>query len=177
MTSKWARLRLKPHVDCLLNPLFRRRSKKTSKLRVTGFCEGEFTADRKMFPFDDVIMRMGHPYPSLNAYLSSYLSSYWSVIAKYHWLIIFIEWNNSSGNTPSWNDKLIKRTNTLDICGATYFRTLGEMSSHPALLLFKHLIIVSNSWASVGKRYNAWSSLSMKSDALQSCGGIVLVQH
>ena len=28
-----------PH-DCLLNRLFRRRSKKTSKFRVTGFCEG-----------------------------------------------------------------------------------------------------------------------------------------
>ena len=40
-----------PH-DCLLNRLFRRRSKKTSKLRVTGFCEGnspvagEFPAQR-----------------------------------------------------------------------------------------------------------------------------------
>ena len=36
--------------DCLLNHLFRRRSKKTSKLRVTGFlCReftGEFTGDR-----------------------------------------------------------------------------------------------------------------------------------
>ena len=29
----------KPH-DCLLNRLFRRRSKKTSKLRVTGLCAG-----------------------------------------------------------------------------------------------------------------------------------------
>ena len=28
------------HLDCLLNCLFRRRSKKTSKLRVTGLCEG-----------------------------------------------------------------------------------------------------------------------------------------
>ena len=28
-----------PH-DCLLNPLYRRRSKKTSKLRVTGLCVG-----------------------------------------------------------------------------------------------------------------------------------------
>ena len=27
-------------IDCLLNRLFRRRSKKTSKLRVTGVCEG-----------------------------------------------------------------------------------------------------------------------------------------
>ena len=52
--------------DCLLNRLFRRRSKKTSKLRVIGLCAenspgtGEFPAQRpvtrKMFPFDDVIM-------------------------------------------------------------------------------------------------------------------------
>ena len=40
-----------PH-DCLLNRLFRRRSKKTSKLRVTGYCggnspvTGEFPAQR-----------------------------------------------------------------------------------------------------------------------------------
>ena len=55
-----------PH-GCLRNRLFRRRSKKTSKFRVTGFCvmnspgpvisphKGPVT--RKMFPFDDVIMR------------------------------------------------------------------------------------------------------------------------
>ena len=29
--------------DCLINRLFRRRSKKTSKLRITVLCEGEFT--------------------------------------------------------------------------------------------------------------------------------------
>ena len=54
-----------PH-DCLLNRLFRRRSKKTSKLRVTCLCvgnsqvTGEFPAQRpvtrEMFPFDDGIM-------------------------------------------------------------------------------------------------------------------------
>ena len=54
-----------PH-GCLLNSLYRRRSKKTSNLRVTGLCEGsspvtgEFPAQRvvtrKMLPFDDVIM-------------------------------------------------------------------------------------------------------------------------
>ena len=54
-------------LDCLLNRSFRRRSEKTSKLRVTGLCEGnspvagEFPAHkgpitRKTFPFDDVIM-------------------------------------------------------------------------------------------------------------------------
>ena len=54
-----------PH-DCLLNRLFRRRSKKTSKLRVTGLCAGnspgpvksphKWPVTRKMFPFHDVIM-------------------------------------------------------------------------------------------------------------------------
>ena len=52
--------------DCLLYRLFRRRSKKASKLRVTGLCAGnspvtgEFPAqmasNAEMFPFDDVIM-------------------------------------------------------------------------------------------------------------------------
>ena len=52
---------------CLLNRLFRRRSRKTSKLRVTGLCVGKSPGPvnsphkgpvtRKMFPFDDVIMR------------------------------------------------------------------------------------------------------------------------
>ena len=52
--------------DCVLNRLFRRRSKKTSKLRVTGLCAGNSPATvnsphkgpvtRKMLPFDDVIM-------------------------------------------------------------------------------------------------------------------------
>ena len=49
--------------DCLLNRLFRRRSKKTSKLRVTGLCAGNSSIPRtngqlrgKKFPFGDVIM-------------------------------------------------------------------------------------------------------------------------
>ena len=64
-----------PH-DCLLNRLFGRWSKKTSKLRVTGLCvrnspeTGEFPAqmasNAEMFPFDDVINRplyTGHIFP------------------------------------------------------------------------------------------------------------------
>ena len=46
--------------DCLLNRLFRRRSKKTSKLRVTGLCAGnsphKWPVTRKNFPVDGVIM-------------------------------------------------------------------------------------------------------------------------
>ena len=54
-----------PH-DCLLNRLFRHRSKKTPKLRVTGLCEGNspwpaispnrWSVTRKMFLLDDVIV-------------------------------------------------------------------------------------------------------------------------
>ena len=56
-----------PH-DCLPNGLFRHKSKKTSKLRITGLCMGSSpgpvnsphkgTVTRKMFPFDDVIMML-----------------------------------------------------------------------------------------------------------------------
>ena len=53
--------------DCLLNRLLRLRSKKTSTVRVTGLCAGnspgpvnsphKWPVTRKMFPFDDVIMK------------------------------------------------------------------------------------------------------------------------
>ena len=55
------------HHDCLLKRLSRRRSKKTSKLCVTGLCVGirrrpvnsphKGPVMRKMFPIDDVIMK------------------------------------------------------------------------------------------------------------------------
>ena len=58
-----------PH-GCLLNRLFRRRSQKTSKLRVTGLCVRIYRwpvnsphkgpVRRNMFPFDDVIMNKCH---------------------------------------------------------------------------------------------------------------------
>ena len=56
--------------DCLFTCLFWHRSKKTSKLRVTGLCAGNSPGPvnsphkrpvtRKMFPFDDVIMISFH---------------------------------------------------------------------------------------------------------------------
>ena len=71
-----------PH-ECLLNRLFRRRSKKTSKFRVTGLCAGnspvrgihrwpvnfphKWPVTRKMFPFDDVIMLINKVYPMIYA--------------------------------------------------------------------------------------------------------------
>ena len=38
--TQWAPWRLKSRPDCLLNRLFKGRSKKTSNFRVTGVCEG-----------------------------------------------------------------------------------------------------------------------------------------
>ena len=55
-------------LDCLLNRLFKPRSKKISKRRVTGLCEGNWIrrwpmnsphkgpVTRKMFPFGDIVM-------------------------------------------------------------------------------------------------------------------------
>ena len=63
-------------LDCLLNGLFRRISKKTSKLRVNGLCDrwpvnsphkGPVT--RNMFPIDDVIMYCYYEYCSNTIYL------------------------------------------------------------------------------------------------------------
>ena len=71
-----------PH-DCLLNRLFRCRSKKTSKLRVTGLCAGKspgpvnsphkWPVTRKMFPFDDFIMTL--------SFLSDTISA-WSEVVR-----------------------------------------------------------------------------------------------
>ena len=63
-----------PH-DCLLNLSFRRRSKKTSRLRVTGLCErnSEGPVTRKMFLFDDVIMMIEHDWRQKTEKKSAYL--------------------------------------------------------------------------------------------------------
>ena len=80
---------------CLLNRLFRRRSKKTSKLRVTGLCAGnspgpvnsphKWPVTRKMFPFDDVIMFM-HRFCFMNAWeISRRLNATHSDVSFIHW--------------------------------------------------------------------------------------------
>ena len=71
-----------PH-DCLLHGLFRRRSKKTLKLRVTGLCAGNSPVNslhkgsvtRKLFPFDDVIMydTIWRSIMGLNLFLTMYV--------------------------------------------------------------------------------------------------------
>ena len=62
-------------LDCLLNRLFKRWSMETSKLRVTGYCEGNSPVTgknphkgpvtRKMFPFNDVVMEYTYVWNTL----------------------------------------------------------------------------------------------------------------
>ena len=90
-----------PH-GCLLNRLFRRRSKKTSKLRVTGLCVGNSPGPvnsphkgpvtRKMFPFDDVIMESMHcGWDEMVDILQLFWNYYSCTKAVVFWLIF--HWN------------------------------------------------------------------------------------
>ena len=91
------------HLDCLLNHLFRRRSKKTSKLCITGLWEGinrssvdsphKGPITRKMFPFDDVIMTKTKQCEILIAwhvYMLGHLSTQWWLTNG--WIAVFISY-------------------------------------------------------------------------------------
>ena len=77
----------------LLDRLFRRRSKKTSKLRVTGLCvgnspvTGEFLAqmasNAELFPFDDVIMWVWDTSVSISLARTNHKQAV-NIIASYH---------------------------------------------------------------------------------------------
>ena len=79
-----------PH-DCLLKHLFRHRSKKTSKIRVTVLCEGNSPVNsphkgpvtRKMCPFDDVIMHSSVELRFAVMYSKSLMIQYRSWVT--HW--------------------------------------------------------------------------------------------
>ena len=99
-----------PH-GCLLTRLFRRRSKKTSKLRVTGLCAGNSPGPvnsphkgpvtRKMFPFDDVIMvRMGLMIISWkwrreNLWLAILMYFLWCAVSFFHEYIFQCFWQGN----------------------------------------------------------------------------------
>ena len=54
-----------PH-DCLRNRLFKWRSKKTPKLRITGLCAHKGPVTREMFPFDDVNVKWAIRYQKIS---------------------------------------------------------------------------------------------------------------
>ena len=94
---------------CLLNRLFRRRSNKTSKLRITGLCAGnspvnsphKWPVTRRMFPFNDVIMSYLHL-----KYSSTEPSNFWAL--RKLWTYVSRLWNFmcSGGRTIIWIEAL-----------------------------------------------------------------------
>ena len=68
-----------PH-GCLLNRLFRRRSKKTSKLRVTGLCAGNWPGPVNSPHKGPVTQKCFHLMTS-----SCYFPRYWSFVRGIHW--------------------------------------------------------------------------------------------
>ena len=87
------------HPDCLLDCLFSRRSKKTSKLRVTGLCDGnslvtggfpsQRTSNMENVSIDDVIV------------VNFNLSIMWNNPEKYGWGIILTCYIEAQNNTTA----------------------------------------------------------------------------
>ena len=95
---------------CLLNRLFRRRSKKTSNLRVTGLCAGNSPGPVnsphkgpvtwKMFPFEDVIMTIC--YSIVKTHIEYIYIIFPGKKWARNWLIIIeVLWHLSEGNVTS----------------------------------------------------------------------------
>ena len=94
-----------PH-DCLLNRVFRRRSKKTSKLRVTGFCEGnspgtgEFPAQMASYTESISIWWRHHVSFYSRVFCGMYYNmTVWILEGNY---IIAVEIVKTNLNTPIW---------------------------------------------------------------------------
>ena len=85
-----------PH-DCLLNLLFRRRSKKTSKLCVTGFCVGNSPWTGEL--------------PAQKASNAENISIWWRHHgdAKYGWISPFLKANKHYWICPCWNISQVLR--------------------------------------------------------------------
>ena len=116
-----------PH-GCLLNRLFRRRSKKTSNLRVTGLCVGKSPGTvnsphkgpvtRKMFPFNDVSMVSITSWVHIHDRFSIVIP----ILRKIHYALIWVVvkrslWNFAHGITAvlSWE---------VQICVAIWYPTM-----------------------------------------------------
>ena len=134
--------------DCLLNPFFRRRSKKTSKLRVTGLCVGnspgpvnsphKWPVTRKMFPFDDV---------SINQWCLSSRNPV-GIIRANHNHIITKNWRCQCNKTCILSDTLCmiwRLESTTLSCFVTVFLDSNFADLNiPSLLGFTLMIHVAN---------------------------------
>ena len=98
----------KPH-DCLLNRLFRRRSKKTSKLRVTGLVPGEFPAQMACNA-ENVSIWWRHHDKQTDIHLHSDASEYIHIASNYviHRSVLPIQLTRCRTPTAVWCGKATK---------------------------------------------------------------------
>ena len=71
------------HVECLLTRSFKRRSKKSSKLRVSGLCEGEFTGQRWFPPTKGQLRGNDFHLVTSSCYIGRTASLYWISAKEY----------------------------------------------------------------------------------------------
>ena len=97
---------------CLLKCLYMRWSKKTSKLRVTGLCEGNSPGPvnsphkgpvmRKMLPFDDVIICSQNHGPISPMIFSIVIWFRWEL-----WFFRFSFWHRDRTKCCTWHDNSV----------------------------------------------------------------------
>ena len=139
-----------PRDDCLLSRWFRCRSKKISKIRVTGLCAGKSPVNspykgsvtRKMSPFDDVIM---HHRKSETAYNYLIIETGWRLYVSdqghhWFWLWLYITTVFLHGLIliPSWINNYIHYS----VCGWHYLTIpwISTFFPHFTGLLISYLI-------------------------------------
>ena len=105
-------------LDCLYNRLFRQRSKKTSKLRVTGLCEGNSLVTGE-FPIqkpsnaENVSISWRHHAPVLsegNQPFPVYFPHKWPALWTFYFLFPWIYWWTNGWMAVVWEDKTFNMT-------------------------------------------------------------------
>ena len=113
-------------LDCLLRRLFRRKSKKASKHRATGFVRGihrspvnsphKGPVTHKLFPFDDVIILLDILYACLDPFYASILFHHEPMQALHHEMAFgLVKW------TWFWQERV-----TIIICGFRAWLSCGH---------------------------------------------------
>ena len=120
-----------PH-DCSLNRLFRRRSKKTSKLRVTGLCAGNSSGTGE--------------FPAQMASYAENISIWWRHhdIYRYTWLMTLSETETGPAQWPTFASWIL-------ISSTNLFNTLGPRQNGHRFTddIFKGIFLNENVWISI----------------------------
>ena len=160
-----------PH-HCLLNPLFRRRSKKTSKLRVTGLCAGnspgtvnsphKWPVTRKMLGGNCFLLQMNTW--QFNSIIST--ENNWQNIKKISWIISRRLVQRRIIHMPLYDLEIIRHSRTIDwrdTLSTDWYADRFQCSLLSSYTIMQVIINISSTITSIGfskKRRNTWSYVS-----------------